>query len=115
MYDPFQVELEHIHNKLLFDCLNECLDTFRIFGLKGMPLPLKNDGRVLKTITDSKVPNILQDASGKVIDWATFMCGFIPFKDDSFIQIPKFLDDETLTQIKEDRLIRLLTEEVIIH
>ena len=48
------------------------------------------------------------------MEWGTFMCGFIPFKDDSFIQIPKFLDDETLNQIKEDRLIRLLTEEVII-
>lgn len=47
------------------------------------------------------------------MEWGTFMCGFIPFKDDSFIQIPRFLDDETLNQIKEDRLIRLLTEEAL--
>lgn len=55
----------------------------------------------------------MQRASSKVMEWGTFMCGFIPFKDDSFIQIPKFLDDETLNQIKEDRLIRLLTEEAL--
>ena len=51
-------------------------------------------------------------SSQKVMEWSTFMCGFIPFKDDSFIEVPRFLDEETLTQIKEDRLVRLLTDEV---
>jgi hypothetical protein len=106
------VEIEHIHNKLLFDCLNESLDSFRVYGLRGTPLPLKNSGRVWKIIKDLQVDDLMQRASSKVMEWGTFMCGFIPFKDDSFIQIPKFLDDETLNQIKEDRLIRLLTEEV---
>ena len=41
------------------------------------------------------------------------MCGFIPFKDDSFIQVPRQIDDDTLNQIKEDRLVRLLTDEVL--
>jgi len=102
----FQIEIEHIHNKLLFDCLNESLDSFRVYGLKGTPLPLKNSGRVFKVIRDNNVEEVMQRASAKVMEWGTFMCGFIPFKDDSFIQIPKYLDDETLNQIKEDRLIR---------
>ena len=110
--DPQQIEMEHIHNKLLFDCLNESLDCFRVYGQKGMPLPLKNNGRVFRVINRQDVAKILAQASQRVMEWSTFMCGFIPFKEDSFIQIPRFLDDETLNQIKEDRLVRLLTDEV---
>ncbi len=29
----FLLELEHIHNKVIFDALNEALDEFRPFGL----------------------------------------------------------------------------------
>ena len=110
--DNFQTEMEHIHNKLLFDCLNEALDSYRVYGLKGMPLPIKNNGRIHKVITLRDVNRLLAQASQKVMEWSTFMCGFIPFKEDSFIQVPRFLDEETLNQIKEDRLVRLLTDEV---
>lgn len=37
--DGFLLELEHIHNKVLYDALNEALDYFRPFGLNGYPLP----------------------------------------------------------------------------
>lgn len=104
--------MEHIHNKLLFDCLNEALDYFRVFGLKGQPLALRTRGRHPRAIMPEEVPLMLTKAAQKVIEWSTFMCGFIPFKDDSFIQVPRALDEDTLNQIKEDRLVRLLTEEV---
>ncbi len=110
--DNFQTEMEHIHNKLLFDCLNEALDSFRVFGMKGMPLPIKNNGRIFKVILSKDVSKLLAKASQKVMEWSTFMCGFIPFKDDSFMHVPRQLDEETLNQIKEDRLVRLLTDEV---
>jgi hypothetical protein len=32
-------EWENIHNKVLFDAINEALDNFRPYGLKGPPLP----------------------------------------------------------------------------
>lgn len=104
--------MEHIHNKLLFDCLNEALDFYRVFGLKGQPLALRTRGRNPRPIMGEEVPLVLTRAAQKVIEWSTFMCGFIPFKDDSFIQVPRAIDDDTLNQIKEDRLVRLLTEEV---
>ena len=83
-----------------------------MFGLKGMPLPLKNGGRIERNIKTRHLNQIMGGSSQKVMEWSTFMCGFIPFKDDSFIEVPRFLDEETLTQIKEDRLVRLLTDEV---
>lgn len=111
--EVFQLEMEHIHNKLLFDCLNEALDYFRIYGLKGQPLALRSRGRHPRPIMNEEVPLLLTKGAQKVIEWSTFMCGFIPFKDDSFIQVPRAIDEDTLNQIKEDRLVRLLTEEVL--
>ena len=36
-------ELEHIHNKVIFDAFNESLDEKRPFGIKGYSLPWKID------------------------------------------------------------------------
>lgn len=33
------IELEHIHNKVIFDALNESLDYYRPYGVNGLPLP----------------------------------------------------------------------------
>jgi hypothetical protein len=37
--NDFQKEITHIHNKSIFDALNESLDLNRIYGLKGKPFP----------------------------------------------------------------------------
>lgn len=39
--DRFKQELEHIHNKMLFDSFNEALDSLRPYDLKGKPLSLQ--------------------------------------------------------------------------
>lgn len=38
--DRFKQELEHIHNKMLFDAFNEAMDHQRPFNLKGKLPPL---------------------------------------------------------------------------
>ena len=40
-------EWENIHNKAIFDALNEAFDSFRPFGLKGPPLPWSRNTRTL--------------------------------------------------------------------
>lgn len=40
-------EWTNIHNKALFDAINEALDEYRPFGLKGPPLPWTNKTRPL--------------------------------------------------------------------
>jgi hypothetical protein len=32
-------EWENIHNKVIFDAINEALDNFRPYGLRGPPMP----------------------------------------------------------------------------
>ena len=108
----FQVELEHIHNKMIFDSFNEALDLFRVYGARGAPLGFKPQTTPVMAISDEKLPSVLLKAAQRVIEWSTFMCGFIPYKEDSFIQVPRNLDEDTFQQIKEDRLIRLLGDEV---
>ena len=78
--DKFKQELEHIHNKMLFDSFNEALDSFRPYGLKGSPFNWRaNAGRQHPIIwTKDNINNSLEKAQDRVLDWAMFMCGFIP-------------------------------------
>jgi hypothetical protein len=43
------LECEHIHNKVLFDCINEILDKYRPYGKEGFPLPWSTRSRKLGT------------------------------------------------------------------
>ncbi len=111
--DQFRQGMEHIHNKMLFDSFNEALDNLRPFGLKGSPFPWRpNAGRIKPIIhPDEKLPELLERAQERVLDWAMFMCGFIPDKDDSMLG-DIAIEEDYLNQIKEDRLIKMLTCEV---
>ena len=112
--DKFRKGMEHIHNRMLFESFNEALDSMRPFGLKGSPFPWRpNAGRLLPVVHPSlKLPELLERAQERVLDWAMFVCGFIPDKDDSMLgEIA--IEEDYLNQIKEDRLIKMLTCEVI--
>ena len=45
--DLLLTEWENIHNKVIFDAINEALDGFRPYGLKGPPLPWSTQTRPL--------------------------------------------------------------------
>ncbi|CAD8148490.1 unnamed protein product [Paramecium octaurelia] len=109
------IELEHIHNKAIFDSLNEALDQFRPYGLNGQPFLWKSDPTRLRArevqLTD--IPGIIRKASEKVIDWVHYMTGILFDKEDSPFPKSMQLDQETIAQIREDRLYRMLTLDII--
>ncbi|CAD8068678.1 unnamed protein product [Paramecium sonneborni] len=109
------IELEHIHNKAIFDSLNEALNQFRPYGLNGQPFLWKSDPTRLKArenlLTD--VPGIIRKAAEKVIDWSHYMAGILVDKEDSPFPKTMQLDQETIAQIREDRLYRMLTLDII--
>jgi len=80
---------------------------------KGSPFPWRaNAGRLTHKASNSiELPKLLEKAQERVLDWAMFMCGFIPDKDDSMLG-DIHIEDDYLTQIKEDRLVKMLTCEV---
>jgi len=46
-------ESVHIHNKAIFDALNESLMKFRPYGIQGEPMPWSNKNRRLQTKVDT--------------------------------------------------------------
>ncbi|CAI2380071.1 unnamed protein product [Moneuplotes crassus] len=64
-------EWENIHNKAIFDAVNEALDGFRPYGLKGPPLPWSKQSRTLtyKNGDITEIPQITTKIEKKVLDW----------------------------------------------
>lgn len=48
-------ECEHIHNKVLFDCINDSLLQFKPYGKDGEPTPWTRKNRRLKPTDDFSV------------------------------------------------------------
>ncbi|EAR83714.2 IQ calmodulin-binding motif protein, putative (macronuclear) [Tetrahymena thermophila SB210] len=107
--------LERIHNKAIFEAFNEALDYQRMYGLRGKPFPWKITHEKIseKPHSQQDIPKILQKASEKVIEWSSCLCGIIVDKEDSQFQPGIHFDEDYLQQIKEDRLNRMLSAEVI--
>jgi hypothetical protein len=53
-------ECEHIHNKVLFDCINDSLLQFKPYGKEGEPLPWSRKNRRLKPTDDFSVNEIFE-------------------------------------------------------
>lgn len=97
---------------MIFDSINETLDYHRVGKMNGEKLPQKLLWRDPPIKTNEEYDNIFKSVKQNILDWGSFMCGFIDNKDESFMQLPFFLDDEILNQIKEDRMFKLLQNDV---
>jgi len=53
-------ECEHIHNKVLFDCINDSLLQFKPYGKEGDPLPWSRKNRRLKPTDDFTINEIFE-------------------------------------------------------
>ncbi|CAD8124706.1 unnamed protein product [Paramecium sonneborni] len=96
-------EMERIHNKAIFDAYNESLDYLRPFGIKGYPLPWRKNVVSRQVI---EVEETLNRSAKRVIQWAENLCG---------IHLPQGsqIDNDILPQVREERLDKMLKQEVI--
>ena len=53
-------ECEHIHNKVLFDCINDSLLQFKPYGKDGEPVPWGRKNRRLKPTDDFTIGEIFE-------------------------------------------------------
>jgi len=53
-------ECEHIHNKVLFDCINDSLLQFKPYGKEGEPVPWGRKNRRLKPTDDFTISEIFE-------------------------------------------------------
>ncbi|CAD8114659.1 unnamed protein product [Paramecium sonneborni] len=82
-------ELEHIHNRVIFDACNEALNYSRPYYFNsGFPYPW--EGRIgQRFISDNDLSEILKNMELKVIQWANSLCGFLPIEEEISISKEK--------------------------
>ncbi|CAI2375613.1 unnamed protein product [Moneuplotes crassus] len=120
-------EYQHIHNKAIFDALNEALDRRRPYGLRGCPPIWSRKLKVLSSnfsnicslknpstqpIQNDSVGLILDQASKQVETWSKYFAGTLPTSE--LFQKNNLDDDESidLKQAREDRLCCVISDEM---
>lgn len=90
-------EWENIHNKAIFDAVNEALDGLRPYGLKGPPLPWSKQNRTLtyKNGDITEMPKILETVQKRVLDW-----------------VGEYKENEPMHHVWEERLAVILANEI---
>ncbi|EGR33848.1 IQ calmodulin-binding motif family protein, putative [Ichthyophthirius multifiliis] len=118
-------EYQYIHNKVLFDSLNEALNIQRPFyQMGGKPYPwTKTEKIVYKELTNEKtILQGLTKAKQKIKQWSSNLCGLI----NDNICVPKIQegldlndilerltpDNDYLSQVIEDRLSQMLLKDI---
>lgn len=106
--ESFIAEMENIHNKVIFDAVNEALDGFRPYGLRGPPLPWSKQSKTLtfKFGKEETVDFLLEKVKNKVLEWSHMNAGIL----SSWGQGDK-KNKEALEMLREDRLARVLIQE----
>jgi len=104
----FIEECEHIHNKAIFDAVNETLDCMRPYAIKGHSLPW------MRTFSSkfSSLPSIIKNVKEQVLSWAKVEAGTLPQLE--FIVNNRFDEGQFLEkrEKKEKRLVSLLAQEI---
>jgi hypothetical protein len=67
----------HIHNKALFDSLNEFLDHERPYGIWGKPFPWKNTSSFPRDYDEAMREEKLRSSMDKVIEQCSYVCGLL--------------------------------------
>lgn len=105
-------ECEHIHNKALFDCVNEALVQFRPHGKDGEPAPWSNRNRVLQSKPNKEkndIKKVFDKVRHQIFRWSIMQAGILPRKEFIF----KTFDDDLFAEVREKKLATLLATEVI--
>jgi len=101
-------EADHIHNKAIFDGLNEALNELRPYGPRGEPMPWSKKGRKNPFFMYQEadcLDVILNGVKRRVLGWARLKAGAIPK------QVGRG-DDEYYSQLREKCLTQMLISDV---
>lgn len=103
-------ECEHIHNKVLFDCINDSLLQFKPFGKEGPPFPWTRSTKRLKPTEDFTIEEMFEIVKHDLFRWAIMQAGTLPRKEFVFGGV---FDDELFAEIREKKLATMLAREMI--
>jgi hypothetical protein len=106
----FLAECQHIHNKVLFDCINDSLQQFRPNGKDGTPTVWSTVGRKLKPTEDFSLEEMFEITKHDLFRMAIMQAGTLPRREFVFNNA---FDDELFAEIREKKLATLLCREIV--
>ena len=106
----FLGECEHIHNKVLFDCINDSLLQFKPYGKDAPPLPWSRQTKRLKPTEDFTIEEMFEIVKHDLFRWAIMQAGTLPRREFVFGGV---FDDELFAEIREKKLATMLAREMI--
>lgn len=110
--DQSSQEAQHIHNKMIFDSVNESLQKFRVYGEAGEPMPWSFDVRAIH-LKYPDLKEICLRVKDEVLLWNSMQAGKVPILESN--KSSANIDEEVLQNIREDKLASMLALEVVEH
>jgi len=109
-HEAMLMEWSNIHNKCIFDSINDALDNYRPYGIHGPPLAWSKQTRVLtfRNGTVESIKEIFTVVKNKVLAWAAVNAGALNLNDTNGEPVEKL----KLEQFREERLEAVLSVEV---
>jgi hypothetical protein len=100
-----------LHNRAVFDALNEALDHERPYGLLGRPFPWKAKDKFDRRLRRGDYLSMVDSAKERVLVWCEANCGtFFDKENPVFGHID--LTEEQVRAVREHRLSRLMASEL---
>lgn len=109
--DAHIAECDHIHNKNIFDCINESLNQFRPYGKEGVPMPWSSKLRKLREDEILEFNKMFEIIKQDLFRWWYTGAGTLPKRE--FILENNQFDEEGFNEIREKRLASLLASDVL--
>ncbi|CAG9328436.1 unnamed protein product [Blepharisma stoltei] len=103
-------ESEHIHNRMIFDNVNELLQNYRPYGTNCFPMPWSNTNRYTK-YPDVNIENIFKEITSKIVDFSQSGIGTVP--KDHMVMSNGMVDEVLLQQDREEKLGVVLAEDIL--
>jgi hypothetical protein len=103
-------EAENIHNKMIFDCINEALTSHLPYGLKGVPMPWSCSTRAL-AVDSFDMARVLTDVKDSINRWGSIQAGKLP--SGEMMLSSGLVDEEYLANVRVERLEACITLELM--
>lgn len=115
------VDMQRVYHRAIFDCFNEGLTESIFTSLPTFEELLnkqqlkkhsqQQQGQVVSGHTLKK-ETWLEKAKDHVLECITILAGLIRDKEDSLMGTIKYMDDDNIQQLREDRMYRMITAAV---
>lgn len=94
---------------MLFDAMNEALQRYRPYELKGTPMPWSSSVRELSRSV--RLELVITEVVDELESWSMLQAGKVPTAD--MMLSSGLMDEESLQDIREERLANMLATEVL--